>query len=1203
MNSSHEVVLIRKLVLLVILSAVPLIWSGIHPTNYTAASAAEEIEPTFVPGELIVKFSDSVTRSASDVINRKATFRNATTDRSDSLDRLNQKFGVGRARPVFRTELDTARLPNTSLAALKRYHQDRTEAIRQEFPSRSLRAAPGSTIPDLSHVYLLELPKEADILAAVAEFSADPHVLYAQPNYRYQYLFAPNDPFFSSSGSWGQPYADLWGLQKIQAETAWDINQGDGITVAVVDTGLDYNHPDIAANVWTNTDEIPGNGLDDDSNGFIDDVRGWDFVAPGIGDNDPMDDNGHGTHVSGTIAAVADNGLGIVGVAPEAQIMPIKALSAAGFYTSDNAAAGLHYAADNGADVVNNSWGCGGCFSDPVTEEGVTYAHGFGVVVVFAAGNDNHDVVSNAPQNQPETLLVSAFDENDQKASFSSFGLMVDVAAPGGSNVLLPGETCGGGFSSANILSLESSILVIDPDCVVSPGYLRIQGTSMAAPHVAGLAALILADRPTLTNEEVRQVIRTSADDVDAPGVDVNSGRGRINATQALATGSVLQVIITSPRSTTLLGAQASVDVIGTATGANFVSYELSVGLGTAPTEWQLIAASSSPVVDNVLGTWGELGQGFVTLRLAAIDTQGVTYDTYATLFVDKASPLVTDPGVQTAPAIDGNRVVWQDNRNGNSDIYLFDLTTNTEQQITTNSSSQTLPAIHGDRIVWQDNRNGNFDIYLFDLSTNTEQQITTNLSSQKAPAIHEDRIVWEDKRNGNLDIYLFDLSTSIEQQITNDPASQIRPAISGPGGRYIVWEDFRNVIVNANRDIYLFDVVAGTEQQITSNTRRDAAPDISGDRIVWLADNFADEDEIIFAYDVFICTYDPATQACPEQQITADEAEPVGPATTPPFGRGPRISGDKVVWRDAREGDDFEVFAHNLADGTEHQITLSPAGGGLNLDQADPDVSDNAVVWIDNRNGNLDIFHVSLSPSAEILAPSDLAEFSQGQDITFEGFGFDLFDGIVNSSLAWTAESVTALGIDLGNADGVGQLGATFSYQPQFIVEVWVGKTDDCEGLGCFANSTLENLSLSGLDLFREYQVYVCHQDGCQVAIFDSDVQTTDFFGRLTATFPLNSQHSIVEIWVLKTSNCVGFGCFATSSIDSISLSGLEAGREYRTAICPQIGCQLGPTIQLGTGESIVVNTLSASWHLITLTATDSDGNTGKDQIDIRVN
>ena len=1127
MNSSHEFILIRKLVLLVILSAVPLIWSGIHPTNYTAASPAEEIEPTFVPGELIVKFSDSVTKSASDVINRKATFRNATTDRSDSLDRLNQKFGVGRARPVLRTDLDTARLPNTSLAALKRYHQDRTEAIRQEFPSRSLRAAPGSTIPDLSHVYLLELPKEADILASVAEFSADPHVVYAQPNYRYQLLFTPNDPFFSSSGSWGQPYDDLWGLKKIQMEPAWDVTQRDGMVVAVVDTGLDYNHPDIATNVWTNDDEIAGNGLDDDGNGFIDDVRGWDFVAPGIGDNDPMDDNGHGTHISGTIAAVADNGIGIVGVAPEAQIMPIKALNAAGFYTSVDAAAGLHYAADNGADVVNNSWGCEGCFSDPVTEEGVTYAHGFGVVVVFAAGNKNRDVVSNAPQNQPEVLLVSAFDENDEKASFSSFGLMVDVAAPGGSNVRLPGEDCPlrPDLSSNNILSLQSSILAIDPDCIVSPGYLRIQGTSMAAPHVAGLAALILAQHPTLTNEEVRQVIRTSADDVDAPGVDINSGRGRINAAQALATGSVLQVIITSPRSTTLLGPQASFDVIGTATGANFVSYELSVGLGTAPTEWQLIAASSSPVVDNVLGTWGELGQGFVTLRLAAIDTQGITYDTYATVFVDKASPLVTDPGVQSAPAIDGNRVVWQDNRNGNFDIYMFDLTTNTERQITTNTSSQTLPAIHGDRIVWQDNRNGNSDIYLFDLSTNTEQQITTNLSSQTAPAIHEDRIVWEDNRNGNLDIYLYDLSTSIEQQITNDPDSQIRPAISGPGGRYIVWEDFRNVIVNANRDIFLYDVVAGTEQQITSSTLRDAAPDISGNRIVWMADYNADPVEIVFIYHVFVCTYDPATGACPAQQITPDEAEAVGPATTPPFGRGPRISGAKVVWRDARQ--DFEVFAHNLTDGTEHQITLSPTGGVLDQDQADPDVSDNAVLWIDRRNGNLDIFHVSLNPSAEILTPPDLAEFAQGQAITIEGFAFDLFDGIVNSSLAWTAKTVTSLDQALGTASSSGELLPTFSYPAQFIVEVWVGKTDDCEGLGCFA----------------------------------------------------------------------------TSSIDSISLSGLEAGREYRTAICPQIGCQLGPTIQLGTGESIVVNTLSASWHLITLTATDSDGNTGKDQIDIRVN
>src|SRR5262249_3984826 len=158
----------------------------------------------------------------------------------------------------------------------------------------------------------------------------------------------PNDPYLGSSGSWGQPFADLWGLERIAASQAWDVTRGAGALVAVVDTGIDATHPDLAANVRTNAGEIPGNDVDDDGNGNVDDVHGWDFAD---GDADPSDDYGHGTHVAGTIAAVGDNAAGIVGVAYESRVMAVRGLGSHGTGNTSDLALAILYAVENGADV------------------------------------------------------------------------------------------------------------------------------------------------------------------------------------------------------------------------------------------------------------------------------------------------------------------------------------------------------------------------------------------------------------------------------------------------------------------------------------------------------------------------------------------------------------------------------------------------------------------------------------------------------------------------------------------------------------------------------------------------------------------------------------------------------------------------------------------------------------------------------------
>jgi len=286
----------------------------------------------------------------------------------------------------------------------------------------------------MAGIQLLKL-HSGDVESAIASLEQQSDVLYAEPNYVYEATDIPNDPSFNQ----------LWGMNNtgqtvngtagtadadIDAPEAWDTETGSSsIVVAVVDSGITYDHPDLAPNMWSNPGETPGNGTDDDGNGFIDDTRGWDFVAT---DNDPFDLNLHGTHVAGTIGAQGDNNIGVAGVNWDVSLMALRVLNNAGSGSNAGITAAFNYAGDNGADVVNAS--LGGPASSQAMQDAINGAPGTLFVVAAGNANSNNDSTATFPCNYAgiNNICVAATNSNDARASFSNFGATtVDLAAPG----------------------------------------------------------------------------------------------------------------------------------------------------------------------------------------------------------------------------------------------------------------------------------------------------------------------------------------------------------------------------------------------------------------------------------------------------------------------------------------------------------------------------------------------------------------------------------------------------------------------------------------------------------------------------------------------------------------------------------------------------------------------------------------------------
>lgn len=617
----------------------------------STASKSGPATPDYVPGELVVKFkTESATAVLQDVassMRARRSFADITADRSSSLDTVFNRHGMSEATSLlgFREALSTANAKahlRSRVTLPSRLRSGATAPLRNLAPGKlapnlPLGASARNLAPleELVNVYRLRLPAGSNLDAAMADLRNDPHVEYVHPNYRAYLAYTPNDPYFSSSGSWGQPRADLWDIKKTRAPLAWDSSRGAGVVVAVVDTGVDLEHPELAGNLWTNAGETAGNGIDDDGNGYVDDVNGWNTAYRS---NEISDQAGHGTHVAGTIAAQDNNGIGTVGVAPDAKIMPVQAFSAREIADVFTLTQGIVYATQNGADVINNSWSMcqDSCPSAPLVEEAVRAAHAAGAVVVFAAGNYSSDIRNFAPQNMPEVIVVSATTPNDTRATFSNFGI-VDLAAPGSGDPNDPGIYEG----KYGILSLRSAdCLEINAACStqlnVGNGYARMGGTSMAAPQVSGAAALILSLHPEYSQEQVRQVLRRTSVDVGSAGYDTDFGHGRLDTGTFATEPTPLEALIQLP----LVVDTNLVTINGRANGSQFSNYVLEYGVGGNPTTWTNLVTSTTPVQSGSIYFWKPtaLPDGEYSLRLKVTKTNGAVYEDRHRFTLDRIS-------------------------------------------------------------------------------------------------------------------------------------------------------------------------------------------------------------------------------------------------------------------------------------------------------------------------------------------------------------------------------------------------------------------------------------------------------------------------------------------------------------------------------------------------------------------------------------
>lgn len=452
-----------------------------------------------------------------------------------------------------------------------------------------------------------------------------------------------DDPLYATAAPWSvsplsAPMTYLWSYIDIGVEALYPhlTLPANEIIVAVIDTGVDKDHEDLVGRLWVNpvegTEAAYANGFDDDNDGYVDSFIGWDFVND---TNNPADDSGHGTHVAGTIAAIGGNGLGIVGVAPWVRIMPLKVCNSSGTCRSSDIRAAMAYAVDHGAKIINLSLGAYSRGSDAMAfEAAVNDANDAGVLVIAASGNNAVPASQLTPANTTHAMAVAAYRTDNAICTFSNYGWKVDVAAPG----------CGlnSGVEVSAVLSPNSRKCgaagneICSRNRLVGENYTLKQGTSMATPHVAGMAAVALTASPTATPLQIRQALHRTSRAISAGNRHNDFGSGRISATNLITEAQTAPGLrITSP----WYGTSATTHNIGfrIEARANAVSWQLRYASAPSSGNFTLssgtiIAQSATDVGANTSAnftqSWSPPAAGEYLLILEATAGGETYYDT-----------------------------------------------------------------------------------------------------------------------------------------------------------------------------------------------------------------------------------------------------------------------------------------------------------------------------------------------------------------------------------------------------------------------------------------------------------------------------------------------------------------------------------------------------------------------------------------------
>ncbi|MBI5332401.1 MAG: right-handed parallel beta-helix repeat-containing protein [Candidatus Aenigmarchaeota archaeon] len=553
------------------------------------------------------------------------------------------------------------------------------------------------------NIIVIEVDKRTDIEALAKQYEKNPAVEYAEPNYLAQAFLAPDDLSYSTQ----------YHHANIESSLAWNITQGNiSVIIGIIDTGVDWDHPDLASNIWNNTAETNcTNGVDDDSNGFVDDCRGWDFVDNITDcydgedcddrDNNPMDFHGHGTHVSGIAAAVTNNSIGVAGVCWNCKIMPLRAgfkyNNGGGYLTTADIVSALYYGADNGADIISMSFGLSSSSSS--LQDAINYAYSKGVVLIAASGNSN-SATRQYPAAYDNVVSVGSTDSSDAKSSFSNHGTWLDAAAPG---------------TSINSTYFNNS-------------YGVVSGTSMSTPMTAGIAGLILS-RNSFTQEQVKTILHTAVDNLSS---SVYLGTGRINAYKAVQINQSPILILNSSlddNTTT-----QNLAITGTANlsfaGYNFSNYTLEYGTGLYPSAWNTIISGNSSVINGALGSWdiGSLSNGTYKLRLAVRTNQTIWKNSTANetlVFIDET--FITSSNINVTLDTPANNILTDSNQAFNCSARSSNTLTNMTLYIWNSSASQTVSANIGG------NSNTTSIIYNFTTSSNYTWNCLARDSSRQA--------------------------------------------------------------------------------------------------------------------------------------------------------------------------------------------------------------------------------------------------------------------------------------------------------------------------------------------------------------------------------------------------------------------------------------------------------------------------------------